>query len=53
MKLILILDDYLVYKDEKGKLHNETGPAISSPLSKFWYLNGNQLTEKEFEERVK
>jgi len=35
------------FKD--GKPHREDGPAIEwTDGSKFWYVNGNELTEEEF-----
>ena len=36
-----------------GKLHREDGPAIKfAGGSKYWFLNGKRLTEKEFNERT-
>ncbi len=35
-----------------GKLHREDGPAIEwADGDKDWYLNGNHLTEEEFNAR--
>jgi len=32
-----------------GKFHRTDGPAIEySNGSKFWYLNGNELSQKEY-----
>jgi hypothetical protein len=40
------------YRD--GKFHREDGPAIEYvDGDKYWYLNGKQLTEAEFNKRVK
>jgi cytoplasmic iron level regulating protein YaaA (DUF328/UPF0246 family) len=40
--------------NEKGKLHREDGPAIEFwDGDKYWYLNGKQLTEEEFNNQNK
>ena len=37
-----------------GKLHREDGPAIElANGDKWWYLNGKQLTEKQFNKKMK
>jgi hypothetical protein len=37
-----------------GKLHREDGPAIEcADGSKFWYLEGKELTEEEFNAKIK
>ena len=37
-----------------GERHRENGPAIERPDgSKYWYINGKQLTEEEFNNRMK
>jgi hypothetical protein len=37
-----------------GKLHREDGPAIESASGiKLWYLNGKELTDEEFNAKVK
>ena len=39
---------------QNGLLHRTDGPAIESPsYGRYWYLNGEHLTEEEFNERVK
>ena len=39
---------------KNGKLHRTDGPARQySDGAKFWYLEGNQLTEAEFNARTK
>ena len=36
-----------------GKRHREDGPAIEhSNVANYWYLNGERLTEEEFNERM-
>ena len=37
-----------------GKLHREDGPAIEwdSGNKKYWYLNGEKLTEEEFDAKM-
>ena len=36
-----------------GKLHREDGPAVElTNGSKEWYLNGNRLSEKEFNQKT-
>ena len=38
----------------KGKLHRVNGPAIEyDDGSKYWYLNGKELTEEEFNRTIK
>ena len=38
----------------KGKRHRENGPASEyADGTKFWYLDGKELTEKEFNAKVK
>ena len=40
--------------NEQGQRHNEHGPAIEwANGTKWWYLNGQQLTEAEFNARTK
>ena len=35
--------------NEQGKLHREDGPAVEYANSdKVWYINGEKLTEAEF-----
>ena len=50
MKNGLIIDEYgtkLYYLNDK--LHNDNGPAIECANGdKYWYLNGEELTEEEF-----
>ena len=50
MKNGLIIDEYgtkLYYLNDK--LHNDNGPAIERANGdKYWYLNGEELTEEEF-----
>jgi len=42
------------YWYQHGKLHRDDGPAIEfANGSKCWYLNGYQLTEQEFNEKLK
>jgi endo-1,4-beta-mannosidase len=37
-----------------GKLHREDGPAIERARgTKYWYLNGKNLTEEEFNKKMK
>ena len=37
-----------------GKRHREDGPAYEGANgSKWWYLNGKQLTEKQFNKKMK
>jgi hypothetical protein len=37
----------------KGKLHCEHGPAVEwADGSKYWYLNDEELTEAEFNNRM-
>ena len=50
----------VVYADEtrqwyqNDKLHRTDGPAVvGSNGQKFWYINGVELTEAEFNQRVK
>jgi hypothetical protein len=38
--------DRIEYRDEKGNLHREDGPAIErNDGSKYWYLNGKKHRE--------
>ena len=42
------------YWYQMGLRHRTDGPAIESPsYGRYWYLNGEHLTEEEFNERVK
>jgi hypothetical protein len=37
-----------------GNLHREDGPAIEcTDGSNYWYLNGTELTNQEFNERIR
>jgi hypothetical protein len=41
-----ILSDRIEYRDEKGNLHREDGPAIEfANGTKAWYLNGERHRE--------
>ena len=43
-----------IYRNSVGLLHRIHGPAIElANGTRRWYLNGEQLTEKEFHERFK
>ena len=35
-----------------GKLHRTDGPAFEDSVTKEWYINGEQVTEDEFNERT-
>ena len=38
---------------QNGNLHREDGPAVElADGGKYWYLNGESLTEKEFNDRL-
>lgn len=40
--------------NEQGQFHREEGPACEYPSgAKSWYLNGQRLTEEEFNARIK
>lgn len=48
-------DEYgtIRWYNEEGQYHREDGPAIEwADGSKFWYLNGQRLTKKEFNQRT-
>ena len=36
-----------------GKLHREDGPAIEYADGKYWYINGKELTQEQFDARNK
>lgn len=38
---------------QHGRLHRETGPAVVQTRSCGWYLNDQNLSEEEFNERIK
>ena len=41
------------YKPGTDELHREDGPAVEwADGSKFWYINGEQLTEQEFKDML-
>lgn len=37
---------------KNGKLHREDAPAVDTGTTKKWYLNGIELSEKEFESTI-
>lgn len=40
------------YRNSDDQLHREDGPAVErSDGSRFWYRNGERLSEEEFEAR--
>jgi hypothetical protein len=42
------------YWYRNGKLHREDGPAMECANgTKYWYINDNELTEAEFNARIK
>lgn len=39
---------YIEWRNDKGELHREDGPAIEWPNgSKFWYENGKYIRKEE------
>ena len=45
-------DGIVRYRNSDGLLHREDGPAIEgADGTRFWYLNGEWLSEDEFEAR--
>ena len=45
-------DGVVRYRNSDGLLHREDGPAIEgADGTRFWYLNGEWLSENEFEAR--
>lgn len=48
------VDDYGTIEWRLSILHREDGPAVEyANGTKIWYLNGDRLTEEEFNERMK
>ena len=46
-------NDKIIYYNEKGKWHREDGPALEwNTGSRYWYLNDESYTEKEWEQEV-
>ena len=46
-------DGTIEYRNSKGELHREDGPAIElADGTKSWYINGKSLTEEEFKGRI-
>ena len=44
--------DRTEWMDKEGRVHREDGPAIEwANGNKEWYMNGKQLSEKEFNAR--
>ena len=50
---VKVYTDRTEWRNEEGKLHREDGPAIErNDGSKFWYLNGQEVTEEEHRRRT-
>ncbi len=50
------IDDYgnKYHYNDKGQLHREDGTAIEwANGTKSWYINGKELSEEEFNNRLK
>ena len=42
------------YRNSEGQLHRTCGAAIEwASGDRCWFINGQELTEKEFHERIK
>jgi len=42
-----------IWRNQDGLFHREDGPAIEyADGAKYWYLNGQRLTEEEFNRRT-
>ena len=57
MKTYKVTVDYFGTKcwyNEQGQRHREDGPAIEwADGTKYWHINGKELTEAEFNARTK
>ena len=48
-----VYSDRTEWCNENGRLHREDGPAIEyTDGSKQWYLNEEELTEREFNKQI-
>lgn len=43
---------YIHYNDEKGRLHNEDGPAVITGVSKSYFIHGELLTKRQWKKRI-
>ena len=44
----------VIYRNHLGEIHRVHGPAVEwAGGSKEWYINGEELTEAEFNQRIK
>jgi hypothetical protein len=51
---VTVNEDKTEYWYLKGKLHREDGPAIEwANGTKYWWLNDKELTETEFNVKIK
>jgi hypothetical protein len=53
-KVIVDEDKNIYWSNDKDQLHRLDGPAIEyTDGHKAWYVNGEDMTEKEFNEYIK
>lgn len=53
-KVIVYRDGAIAWYNEKDELHREEGAAVEyANGDKCWYINGEELTEEEFNNRFK